>query len=204
VQFTSSAQLGSTNVGGTVNFGDGTSAQMVKGSCVGITAVVGGQGGILCSYSASHTYSSSGTYTATLTSGNCVCPLGGTCNCPMIQVLATATVTVGPTSGGTTTNIQDTNAPTSVTLSAGGIAQIRNKSYYFTLQNVTASSTTIQPTQVGCWNSFPSDTTPVAHCMIAVMPIAPQTLSVGQSYQSGNFNITLTSISYGQATFSIQ
>jgi hypothetical protein len=122
----------------------------------------------------------------------------------MTQILATTTVTVGPVSGGTTTNIQDTNAPTSVTLSTGGIAQVRNRSYYFTLVNVTPSSATIQPTQVGCWNSFPSDTTPVAHCMIAIQPIAPQTLTIGQSYQSGNFNITLTSISYGQATFSIQ
>jgi hypothetical protein len=58
-------------------------------------------------------------------------------------------------------------------------------------------------TPVGCWNSFPSDTPPQIRCMIAVMPIAPQTLSVGGHYSSGTYSITLTGIAGGEATFSV-
>ena len=50
----------------TVNFGDGTNGALVQGQCAGISAVVGGQGGIQCSGSASHTYTTAGSYPATL------------------------------------------------------------------------------------------------------------------------------------------
>ena len=91
-------------------------------------------------------------------------------------------------------NVQRINAPTNVILATGGIAEIRNKSAYFTVTDISSatSTATIQVTPVGCWNSFPSDTPPQMRCMIAVMPIAPQTLSVGQSYASGAYTITLT------------
>jgi hypothetical protein len=49
----------------TINFGDGTTGAL-QGSCIGVTAIVSGQGGIQCSGSASHTYTSSGSYPATL------------------------------------------------------------------------------------------------------------------------------------------
>jgi hypothetical protein len=50
----------------TINFGDGTTGALSQGSCVGVTAIVGGQGGIQCSGSASHVYTAAGGYSATL------------------------------------------------------------------------------------------------------------------------------------------
>jgi hypothetical protein len=50
----------------TVNFGDGTTGALAQSSCIGVTAIAGGQGGIQCSGSASHTYTAAGSYTATL------------------------------------------------------------------------------------------------------------------------------------------
>jgi peptidoglycan hydrolase-like protein with peptidoglycan-binding domain len=192
VQFNSSEPQGS-NVGNTVNFGDGTSGTLAfVPTCSNCNAI-----GIV-----SHTYTTSGTYTASLTSGNCACPAGGTCNCPMIQVLATTTVAVGPPVTATP-NIQQVNAPASVALSAGGIAEVRNESYYFTLESLTSSSATIEPTPVICANHFPSDPPPEIYCLIAIMPIPPQTLSLGQSYVHGNFDIKLTQLTSGVATFSV-
>jgi PKD repeat protein len=49
-----------------VNFGDGTTGALTQSSCIGLAAIVGGQGGIQCSGSASHTYTAAGSYTATL------------------------------------------------------------------------------------------------------------------------------------------
>jgi exo-beta-1,3-glucanase (GH17 family)/PKD repeat protein len=67
----------------TINFGD-SFVQVIQDSCIGISAVAGGQGGIQCfvvSGSASHIYTAAGTYTATLFNSN---------NIP----LASATITV--------------------------------------------------------------------------------------------------------------
>ncbi len=191
VRFTSSAPQG-VAIGNTVNFGDGTSGNLgfvpVCSSCNALGTV-------------SHTYVSPGTYTATLTSGACACPAGGICNCPNMQILGTATVTVNST--GAALNIQQLNMPGSVSLQQGGIAEIRNESFYFTLQGLSSSLATIQITQVGCWNSFPSDAPPQVRCMIAVVPIPPQTLSVGQTYSAANYGITLAQISNAVATFSV-
>jgi len=191
VQFNSNAPQG-TSIGSMVNFGDGTSGTLgVVPVCSSCNAM-----GIV-----SHTYISAGTYTATLTGGACACPANGICNCPNIPILGTVTITVG--SGTSNPNIQQVNAPGSVTLSSGGIAEIRNENFYFTLQSLTSSTATIQLTPVGCWNSFPSDTPPQIRCMIAVVPIPPQTLSIGQSYANSNYSITLTQIANGMATFSV-
>jgi len=191
VQFTSSAPQG-TSIGNTVNFGDGTTGTLgfvpVCSSCNAMGVV-------------SHTYASAGTYTATLTGGACACPAGGICNCPNIPILGTATITVGSTT--VAPNIQQLNAPGNVSLSPGGIAEIRNENMYFTLQGLTQYTATIQVTPVGCWNSFPSDTPPQIRCMIATVPIPPQSLSVGQSYSSQNYSITLPQINNGAALFSI-
>lgn len=193
VQFVSSAPQGE-NIGTSVNFGDGTSGNLAFvptcSSCNAMGTV-------------SHTYLSAGAYTATLTGGACACPANGICNCPNMQILGTATVEVGAAPTGTTSNIQQLNAPGSVSLSPGGIAEIRNESFYFTLESLTSSSATIQTTPVGCWNSFPSDTPPQIRCMIAMVPIPPQTLAVGQEYMSGNYGITLTGIENGTAAFSV-
>lgn len=110
---------------------------------------------------------------------------------------------VCPSSTTPVLTIQQLSAPGSVSLSPGGIAEIRNESFYFTLQSLSPSSATIQITQVGCWNSFPSDTPPQVRCMIAVVPIPPQTLSVGQTYSAANYGITLTHMSNGTAAFSV-
>jgi exo-beta-1,3-glucanase (GH17 family)/PKD repeat protein len=67
----------------TINFGDSV-GQVIQDSCIGISAVQGGQGGIQCfvvSGSASHIYTAAGSYTATLFNSN---------NIP----LASATITV--------------------------------------------------------------------------------------------------------------
>jgi hypothetical protein len=49
----------------TINFGDGTTGAL-QGSCIGVTAIMGGQGGIQCFGSASHIYTAAGSYSATL------------------------------------------------------------------------------------------------------------------------------------------
>lgn len=194
VQFTSTAPQGGT-VGGSVTFGDGQSGSLVFAPTCSSCNLLG---------SVSHTYTATGTYIATLTSGSCSCPANGICNCPLIKVLATTTVTVSPSTSTSSSDIKQINAPASVTLAPNGIAEIRNENMYFTLQSLTATTATIQPTAVGCWNSFPSDTPPKIRCMIAVMPIASQTLSAGQTYTSGKSTITLQQIANGAATFSIK
>jgi hypothetical protein len=95
------------------------------------------------------------------------------------------------------------DAPESVTLSPGGIAEIRNENAYFSLESTTSSSATIQITPVGCWNSFPSDPIPRIRCMLAVIPIPRQTLVVGQTYEGANYSITLTQLNSDTATFSV-
>jgi hypothetical protein len=50
----------------TINFGDGTTGALTQSSCIGVNAIVGGQGGIQCSGSASHIYTAAGSYGATL------------------------------------------------------------------------------------------------------------------------------------------
>lgn len=194
VQFVASAPQGST-LGNAVDFGDGTTGNL---GFVPVCSNCNAEGIV------SHTYVAMGTYTTTLTSGVCSCPANGICNCPAILILATTTVVVGPKNIATaTSSIQQLNAPGNVTLGAGGIAEIRNKSAYFTLQNIASSSATIQITPVGCWNSFPSDPKPGIVCMIALVPIPPQTLTVGQTYNSGNYSITLTQLANSTATFAV-
>ncbi len=194
VQFTSTAPQGS-DLGSLVSFGDGATGTLmfapVCSSCNALAVV-------------SHTYTAPGTYTATLTDGVCACPTNGICHCPNMQILSTATVTVRRNKHcADIRRIQQLNAPGSVTLAQGGIAEIRNESTYFTLQSVSSLSATIQISPVGCWNSFPSDPLPRVICMIAVVRIPPQTFTVGQTYTGGNYMITLTQLSGSTATFSI-
>jgi peptidoglycan hydrolase-like protein with peptidoglycan-binding domain len=191
VQFVASASQGSI-LGNAVDFGDGTKGSL---AVIPVCSSCNAEGVI------SHTYVAPGTYTATLTSGVCSCPANGVCNCPNIQILATATIVVGSASTTVTSSIQQLNVPGSVTLSPGGIAEIRNESTYFTLESIVSSSATIQITPVGCWNSFPSDPKPKVICMIAVVPIPPQTFMVGQTYAATNYSITLTQLSSSTATF---
>jgi peptidoglycan hydrolase-like protein with peptidoglycan-binding domain len=203
VQFVASAPQGIT-LGNAVNFGDGTTGHL---GFVPVCSSCNAEGVV------SHTYTASGTYNATLTNGACSCPANGVCNCPAIQILATTTVVVGPavsstptsttTSTTTASNIQQLNAPGNVTLSSGNIAEVRNDSFYFTLQNITSSSATIQITPVGCWNSFPSDALPRIVCMLAMVPIPPQTLAVGQAYTTTNYSVTLTQLTSSTATFAV-
>ncbi len=107
------------------------------------------------------------------------------------------------TSTSTASNVRQLDAPGNVFLQQGGIAEIRNKSFYFTLQSLSSSLAIIQITPVGCWNSFPSDPPPQIRCMIATVLIPPQTLSVGQTYSTANYAVTLTQINNGTATFSV-
>ncbi len=107
------------------------------------------------------------------------------------------------TSTSTVSSIRQLNAPGNVSLQQGGIAEIRNKSFYFTLQSLSSSLAIIQITPVGCWNSFPSDPPPRIRCMIATVLIPPQTLSVGQTYSAANYTVTLTQINNSTAIFSV-
>lgn len=176
VQFTSTAPQG-TNIGTAINFGDGSSGTLAFApTCASCNALA----------TASHTYTSNGSYAATLTSST-----GAT--------LGMIRITVGPGSG--TTGIKQVTVPATVSLALNEIAEVRNESSYFTLTTLTSSTATVQLTGVGCWNSFPSDTPPEVRCMIAIMPTAPQTLSVGQAYNNGNYTIKLTDITNGIATF---
>jgi peptidoglycan hydrolase-like protein with peptidoglycan-binding domain len=109
----------------------------------------------------------------------------------------------GGSTGTGTSTIQQLNAPGSVTLSPGGITEIRNESAYFTLESIASSSATIWITPVGCWNSFPSDPTPKMRCMLALVPIPPQTLMIGQAYTGNNYSITLTQLGDNATTFSV-
>ena len=194
VQFVASAPQGST-LGNAVDFGDGTTGNL---GVVPVCSSCNAEGMV------SHTYVATGTYTASLTSGTCSCPANGVCGCPAILILATTTVVVGSASTTATSSIQQVNAPENVTLSSGGIAEIRNENAYFTLQSIASSSATIQITPVGCWNSFPSDPKPKIVCMLAQVPIPPQTLAVGQAYDSANYFITLTQLNSSTATFAVK
>ena len=195
VQFIASAPQGTT-LGNAVDFGDGTKGNL---GFVPVCSNCNAEGVV------SHTYATTGTYTAMLTSGVCSCPANGICNCPNIQIITTATVVVSSLSTTTaTSSIQQLNSPGSATLSLGGIAEIRNQNTYFTLQGIAASSATIQITPVGCWNSFPSDPAPKIVCMIALVPIPPQTLTVGQTYNASNYSITLTQLTSSTATFAVK
>ena len=122
--------------------------------------------------------------------------------------LQTEATAYGPTtiiasSTSDTSNVQQLNMPGSVSLRQGDIAEIRNEGFYFTLKYLSSSAAAIQITPVGCWNSFPSDPAPKIHCMIALVPIPLQTLSVGQMYHAANYGITLMQISNAVATFSV-
>lgn len=164
-----------------------------------------------CGIQALHTYATPGVYTASF-SRYIACMYTNPRCLIALQPLGSATITVSGTSTVPTpppfsnppiTSIQQVNAPGTVTLTAGGIAEVHNESFYFTLENVTASTATIQPTPVGCWNSFPSDTSVKVYCMIYAQPIPAQTLSVGQSYTTANYSVALTQINDGSATFSV-
>ncbi len=202
VTFTASAPITSGSSTFVVDFGDkSAAAPMTPGSCIAITAIVGGQGGIRCSTSVAHTYTAAQTYTARLMHDTC--PAGAQCFVGP-QTVATTVITVTSSTTTTSPDIVRLNAPATVMLARGGIAEIRNKNAYFTVTELTATTTTIQVTPVGCWNWFPSDTKPSQIlCMIMIMPIAPVTLTVGQSYHADNYTITLTAIENNKATFSV-
>ena len=93
-----------SNTNGTVDFGDGTSDQMSV-SCINYANSGGSSGNCttLGNYYAGHTYTSAGTYTATLkrtTTNTCTSTLGTSCAAwtEMTEVIGTVTITV---TGGT-------------------------------------------------------------------------------------------------------
>ena len=97
VTFTTSVGIG--DIDSSIDFGDGQQGTMTRGSCIGIAAIVGGQGGIRCSDTSTHTYSTNGTYTATLSSRIDMCKGAVGCMSPMsIRLLGKVQITVGGTS----------------------------------------------------------------------------------------------------------
>jgi hypothetical protein len=139
--------------------------------------------------------------------GSYVGPIGPACAfvCPSSTTAGIGTNTTTTTIATSTipNNIHQLNTPASVSLRKSDIAEIRNESFYFALQSFSSSSAIIQITPVGCWNSFPSDVPPRIRCMIATVPIPPQTFSIGQTYRVANYSITLTQIDNAMATFSV-
>ncbi len=90
VTFSTSASIAGSYV---VEFGDGAHMQLEKGSCVGMMGIIGGNSGLMCQFTTTHTYASAGTYTATL-SPYTPC-LYSTPRCMVAtRILATATITV--------------------------------------------------------------------------------------------------------------
>ncbi len=139
--------------------------------------------------------------------GSYVGPTGPNCVfvCPVFPTNTSTSITtstITPTTTSTASHsIYQLNTPGSVLLRQGDIAEVRNENFYFTLQRLASSFAFIQITPVGCWNSFPSDTPPRMRCMIATVPIPPQTFSIGQTYNAANYHLTLTQIANATATF---
>jgi hypothetical protein len=76
----------------TINFGDGTNGALTQSQCIGVAAIVGGQGGIQCFGSASHIYTAAGNYSATLLNA-----LGLTVGAVTISVIGAApSVSIAP------------------------------------------------------------------------------------------------------------
>ena len=195
VQFVASAPQGST-LGNAVDFGDGTKGNL---AFVPVCSNCNAEGMV------SHTYVATGTYTAMLTSGVCSCPANGVCSCPNIQILATTTVVVEPGKHHDCfryPTIEYARKRDAFSWRHCGDPQPRAP--ISRLQSIASSSATIQITPVGCWNSFPSDPKPGIVCMLALVPIPPQTLTVGQAYTAANYSITLTQLGSSTATFSVK
>ncbi len=200
VTFTSSAPISNGSSTFSIDFGDKSDVTpMTPGSCIAVTAIVGGQGGIRCSASVEHTYTAAGTYTARLIHNTC--PEGAQC---FVGPLTVATKVITVTASTTVVkDIVQINAPGTTTLSLNSTAEIRNEHAYFKLTGLTATTATIQVTPVGCWNWFPSDKPAEVVCMMYVEPIPPVTLTVGQSYTASNYRITVTAVEHTTATFSV-
>jgi PKD repeat protein len=181
-----------------VNFGDGQTSNMTKGSCVGIAAIQGGQGGIRCSYNVSHTYTSDGTYTAQLNYGGC-----GSSACDAAirpRTVGSVTITVGtnssqgslqadPQSGAAPLSTNFTFHPTSengtyhIDYGDGSSEQMTTQQIYcirapcispavssHTYSSAGTYDVVVSP-YIACMYSNP-------RCMIAVMPLAKTSVTV--------------------------
>ncbi len=96
VTFTTS--VGINDAAPSVDFGDGQKSVMTKGSCIGIAAIIGGQGGIRCAMTVAHTYTQNGSYTALLNSSNGTV-LGKTAITVGDNVLSGGSLTADPQNG---------------------------------------------------------------------------------------------------------
>lgn len=106
--------------------------------------------------------------------------------------------------GAARVDIQKINAPASVTLSSGQIAEVRNKGFYFKLDSVQVSAATIELVELSCAVQFPSDPRPTGPvCTMMPPEPEPRTLALGESVKSKLTTVTLANISDGAATFQV-
>ncbi len=175
-----------------VDFGDGQKDVMTKGSCIAIMAIKGGQGGIRCAATGSHTYSQNGSYTARLSAS----PKGS------------VVVTVGdpnPNNGSITADPQSGSAPLAVTFTyhpssetgtywidfgdGQGQQMDVHQIYCFRAPCISPSVASHTYTTPGTYSAYVTayigcmHTTP--RCMIATVLLAKTTVTVTDTNSSG-------------------
>jgi PKD repeat protein len=182
-----SGSIGINDATPIIDFGDGQTGTVTKGSCIGIAAIIGGTGGIRCSLSANHTYTANGTYTAKLVNAS-------------NTSIASATVSVGDTasSGTLVADPQNGNAPLPVAFTyqpgqengtywiefGDGEGQIMHLRPIYCIRAPCISPVGAEHTykNAGTYEVYVSTYIACMHtnprCMIATIPLAKTTVTV--------------------------
>jgi len=177
-----------------IEYGDGANSGPLQSYC---TTTTGSTATSSCEFSAGHTYTSAGVYTASLSPY--VACLWSTPRCALeAQLLGTATITVGKVA---TTN--SLTIPGSVTLAPGASASAKAAYATETLTvnsvNVTGASASFTWSESHCGTSG---------CLGAADP-APQTFTLYLSYGAAGYTtalgytLTLTAVGANSATVSV-
>jgi len=176
-----------------IAYGDGANSGPLQSYCTTTTGVATSS----CEFSAGHTYTSAGVYSASLSPY--VACLWSTPRCALeAQLLGTATITVGKVATSSTLTI-----PGSATLAPGASASARAAYATETLTvnsvNVTGASASFTWSESHCGTSG---------CLGAADP-APQTFTLYLSYGAAGYTtalgytLTLTAVAANSATVSI-
>ena len=174
-----------------IDFGDGVSASMMKGSCIAIMAIKGGQGGIRCSMTATHTYTQNGSYTAKL--------LSGSTDQAVITVGAdtsNGTLSADPQSGAAPLPVSFAFHPTEESGAywieyGDGEGQLMNPHPIYCIRAPCISPFTSNHTyqSAGTYDVYVTSYIVCMHsnprCMIATVPLAKTTITVNSGSGSG-------------------